>query len=236
MATAAIGHNMPPPIEGFRLHIEELFAEATNWLDGSGVQSEADAEGVAKLLDMARRAGKDADAQRAAEKRPHDDAAKRVQADWKPLLDRCELVSRTCKDALRPYLERQETEKRAMAEVARREAEEQAHAAREALATAGTDVSARADAEALLKGAGKAQAAAKRAANDKPQTTGGSRAVGLRSVWSATLADPSAALKHYRERRPGALKEWLQGQADFDVRSGLRAIPGFEIAETKVAV
>ncbi len=58
----------------------------------------------------------------------------------------------------------------------------------------------------------------------------------LRSVWTPTLTDPCAALKHYRERQPDELKAWLLSQAEKDVRAGARSIPGFEISETKKAV
>jgi hypothetical protein len=101
---------------------------------------------------------------------------------------------------------------------------------------AGTSLSARIGAEALVKAAGKAEKAASRAEKAKAHATGGDRAVTLRPVWNATLVDSVAALKHYRETQPGALKEWLLEQATKDVRGGQRSIPGFEITESKVAV
>jgi hypothetical protein len=242
MATAAatIGHNNPPeptPFESFDAHLSGLHEEAKLWLDGSGVQSEADAEGVSKLLDMLRTAAKDADRARAAEKKPHDDAAKAVQARWKPLLDRADLAASVCKQVLAPFLRKQEDEKRAAAEAARREAEEKAAAARAAIQAADlTDLAAREEAERLLKDASKADVAANRAEKDRAQAKGGARAVSLRSIWTPVLADSVAALKHYRATRPDELKDFLLIQAERDVRAGERDIPGFTITEERVAV
>jgi hypothetical protein len=84
------------------------------------------ADAVSKLLDMIRKAKKEADDFRAAEKKPHDDAAKAVQEKWKPLITRCDLAADAAKKALTPYLEAVEREKRAVAEAARKAADEQA--------------------------------------------------------------------------------------------------------------
>jgi hypothetical protein len=239
VASASIGHNNPPadPFDGFATHIADLLDEAQQHLDGGGVQSEEQAQGIAVLLDMLRTAKRDADAARAAEKKPHDDAAKAVQAKWKPIIDRADLAAGVCKKALAPWLEVQEAEKRAAAEAAKLEAEEKAAAARAALqAAAPTDLAAREEAEALVKEAARAERVANRADKDRAQAKGGSRAVGLRSVRVPELTDPVAALKHYREAQPDLLKAWLVDQAERDVRAGARTIPGFTISETKVAV
>jgi hypothetical protein len=65
---------------------------------------------------MLRKARKDADEARVAEKKPHDDAAKAVQAKWTPLLDKCELAETTAKKALAPYLIAKEAAQQAEAE------------------------------------------------------------------------------------------------------------------------
>ena len=61
------------------------------------------------------------------------------------------------------------------------------------------------------------------------------RAVSLRSRWIAVLSDSAAALRHYREHQPAALKAWLTEQAQRDVNAGARDIPGFTIDEERVA-
>ena len=136
---ATIGHNRPPeptPFDAFDAHLADLLETAKGFLDGEGVNTEAEATAVSRLLDDARRAGKDADLARAAEKKPHDDAAKGVQAKWKPLLERAELISSTAKRALQPWLTKLEGERQAARDAARAEAEAAAKAARDAAAAA----------------------------------------------------------------------------------------------------
>lgn len=239
-AVATRGHNNPPPespFEGFEVHISDLFAEATNFLDGGGVQTEGEAQAIAKLLDLARTASKDADKARAAEKKPHDDAAKAVQARWKPLLDRCDLITATCKKAMAPWLLKQEEVQRAAAAAARAEADARAAAAAEAVRAADvTDLAAREDAETLLKDARRAEADANRAEKARPQTAGGIRATTLRSYFTPVMTNPKDALTHYMAHRPDDLKAFLLGLAQAEVQAGFRSIPGFEITEERRVV
>ena len=91
-------------------------------------------------------------------------------------------------------------------------------------------------AEELVSDASKAQADAKRAANDKAQVVGDGRARGLRSYFTPMLADPKAALVHYVSTRPDDVKAFLLALAKTDVSNGARKIPGFDIVtERKVA-
>lgn len=234
------GHNNPPddsPFEAFTAHIGDLFEEAKNWLDGSGVNSDAEADAVSKLLEMLRTAAKDADKARAIEKKPHDDAAKAVQAKWKPLLDRADMAVSTCKRVLAPWLAKKEAEARAAAEAARKDAEEKARKAAEAMrSTTLDDLAAREQAEALLKDAKSAEAAANRAEKARPQASGDTRAVTLRTSYRPELANPSEALRHYVAHEPDAIKACLQSLAEADVRRGKRQIPGFLIHEEKTVV
>lgn len=225
-----------PPVEAMGMHIDDLYDEAKGILDGAGVKSDADAEMVAKLLDMTRQAKKDADAQRAAEKKPHDDAAAAVQASWKPLLAKCDLVTSTCKAALAPFLAAKESAQRAEAQRASEDAErarQAAIAARESVPVG--DLASQEYAETLLKEADDLAKAAARADKSKAHATGGTRAIGLRSYWTPELVDPVEALKHYKETQPEALKAWLLDQARRDVNAGARAIPGFTVNEERRA-
>src|SRR3546814_11143733 len=65
--------------------------------------------------------------------------------------------------------------------------------------------------------------------------SGGSRAIGLRTYYTAELVDPVAALKHYKQAQPEALKAWLLAQGQTDVSAGKRAIPGFAIKDDRRA-
>lgn len=225
-----------PPVQAMGMHIDDLYDEAKGILDGAGVKSDGDAEMVAKLLDMSRKARKDADEQRAVEKKPHDDAAKAVQAQWKPLLDKCDLIATTCKQALAPFLAAKEAAQRVEADRLAREAEEARQAALEARKSAPVDdLAAREEVERLDALANAAENQAGKASKVKAHAAGGTRAIGLRSYWIAELVDPTTALKHYRDTRPEDLKAWLSEQAQRDVHAGVRSIPGFAVSEERRA-
>src|SRR3546814_9883754 len=65
---------------------------------------------------------------------------------------------------------------------------------------------------------------AAKADKTKAHASGGSRAIGLRTYYTAELVDPVAALKHYKQAQPEALKAWLLDQGQKDVSAGKRAI------------
>lgn len=235
---ATIGHNNPPsPFDDAEAQIMGLFDEAKNWLDGSGVTSEADANGVSKLLDMIRKARKSADEARVEEKRPHDEAAKDVQEKYKPLLTRADLAADAAKAALKPWLEKLEDEKRAKAEAARKEADEKARLAQEAIRSAPvTDLAAREEAETMLRDAKKAEATAHRAENDKAHAKGGARAVTLRTTYRPVLSNGVEAARHYWTARREECEAFFLSLAEKDVRAGKHTIPGFNVIEEKAAV
>lgn len=219
----------------FAEEVEDLLLEARNYLDGEPIANEEQANAVSSLLNRLRRVSNDADDARKAEKKPHDDAAKEVQAKWRPIIDKADLAVSTAKHALAPWLQQVEEKQRREAEIARLEADRLAQIAREAHAEASGNLTATEDAERLLKAADGAQKHAARAEKAKPLATGGERAIGLVDRFWPVLTDPVEALKHYRTADPDALKEWLLEQARADVRSGVRAIPGFEIEHERIA-
>lgn len=240
IAAAGIGHNSPPEptaFDAFQAHINDLMDIATGLMDGEPITSERQAEEIASLLDDLRRAKKDADAARADEKKPHDDAAKAVQSKWKPLLDRCDIAATTAKNHLAPWLMAKEAAQQAEAERKRKEAEALAiEAAKAARSAAANDLASREDAARVFKLADAANKAAHKAEKARANTAGGSRAVALRSYFTATLTDPVEALRHYKATRPDALKAFLQECAQTDVLNGARSIPGFTILEERKAV
>jgi hypothetical protein len=223
------------PATLFKEEVDDLLLEARNYLDGDPIANEQQAEAVSSLLNRLRRVSKDADAARATEKKPHDDAAKAVQAKWKPLIDKADLAATTAKQALAPWLQQVEEKQRAEAEAARIEADRLAQVAREAREGASGNLEAAEDAERLLKVAAGAEKFAAQADRARPLATGGERAIGLVDKFTPELTDSCAALKHYREHQPDALKAWLLDQAEKDVRAGSRTIPGFTIHHERVA-
>lgn len=244
---AVTGHNKAPeptPFDRSREEISDLFDEAKNWLDGEGVQSQADADGVSLLLDKIRKAAKLADDRRKDENKPFDDGKAAVQAKYAPLIadtkgerGKTVLASEACKKALAPYLARLEAEKARVAAEARRKADEEREAAERAVREArASDLAAQEAAEAQLRQAKASETAAKRAENDKAHAKGGARAVTLRSTWSAELTDMRQAAQHYWKARPEEFAGFLKGLAKQDIGFGKREIPGFSVIETKVAV
>ena len=237
-APATIGHNAPPdPFTLITESIEDLLLEANNFLDGKEIENEEQEAAVASILTRLRREANAADDQRKAEKKPHDDAGKAVQAKWQPLLQKADLAVAAAKNALTSFLRKKDEAQRAAAQAAIEEARRLAEVAAQTASVANPQsLSDQTALKARQENAAAALKAAEKLAKARPQAKGGERAVGLRSVWTAALIDPAAALKHYREHRPGELKLWLQEQGDADVRAGRRDIPGFIIAEDKVAV
>lgn len=219
-----LGHNQPPPLEAFGLQIEDLFSLVSG-STASPVETDEQEAALDALLDDVRRTRKDADAQRAAEKKPHDDAAKAVQQAWKPLIDKCDAAADALKARLTPFREARRRAKDEAARKAREEAEARKTAAREAL-KASDDLEARFAAEAELKAATKLTAAANRLARE---TTG------LRTYWEAEVTDRNAALLYLIQRSPGRFDALIQQLADEAARGDRGAIPGVIFHERKKA-
>lgn len=233
---AVIGDNMPAdPFEAMSIHIDALFETAQGFLDGEPIADQNTADTVSLLIDEARKAAKDAEAMRKVEAKPFDDGKAAVQTKWKPVLSRLDLVADTAKKALVPFLAAKEAERIERERLARIEADRLAAEARAKFAAASTDLTARQAAETALKDADKALKDANRIGKEKAHASGGGRAIGLRSYWVPSLVDPKEALRHYMMAQPDALKEWLLDQAEKDVLSGSRTIPGFTISEERRA-
>lgn len=235
-ALATIGHNNPPdPFGAIKAHIDDLYAEAKNWLDGDPITTQAQADEVGRLLDMIREAEKTADDARKQENEPFDIGKAAVQAKYAPLIadtkavrGKTVLASEACKAALAPWRQEQERIKREAAEAARREAEEKARIAAEASRMADTaDLEARERADAAIRDADAAAKLANRA--DKAATTG----TGLRSYWTPKMVDPVAAARWAWADHRAACEEFFLSLASADVRAGKRTIAGFEIIEER---
>jgi hypothetical protein len=211
--------------------------EARNWLDGQGVQTQTEADGVSRLLDDLRKAYKAADAARKEEARPFDEGKAEVQARYNPILKAAETGADACKKALAPYLQKLETEKQAQAEAKRREAEEAAAKAAEAARLAdAANLEQREAALALVAKAEEAERAAKAAEQSKAHAKGGERAAGLRSYFKPVLTDGQLALAHYWRTNRAALEAFALDLATKDVQAGKRQIPGFDVIEERRVV
>jgi len=218
----AIGGNNPPPFEAHSIHIEDLFGLVSDSTAGGEVTNDDQDAALDALLDDFRKARKAADAERAAEKKPHDDAAKAVQAQWKPLLDRCDMAVDEIKRLLTPYRAAKQAAKDEAARKAREEAEAIQRAAQEALRQS-DDLESRFTAEAELKQAQKLTAAANRIDRE---------ATGLRTRQVAIVTDHKKLLQHIMQTDPAPLKEWLEAYAQRALPSRL---PGVEVTTERKA-
>jgi hypothetical protein len=234
--TALLKNAPAEPAALFAEEVDDLMLEARNWLDGEPITNEQQAEAVSSLLNRLRRVAKDADEARKVEKKPHDDAAKSVQAKWTPIISKAELAASTAKQALAPYLRAIEDQQRAEAEAARKEAERLAEIARAAHQQASGNLEASEGAERLLKAAAAAEKDAVRAGKAKAHAAGGERAVGLRSYYTAEVVDPVMFGKWAWEHRRDQYVQFLHELAEREARLGIREIPGLKITEERKAV
>lgn len=221
----AIGDNNPPPDAAFGLHIDDLFSLLSDTLAGGEVANDAQEAAIDELLDQFRAAAKDADKERAAEKKPFDDAAKAVQAKWKPIIDKADRGAQACKEALTPYRTAKQCAKDEAARKAREEAEAKEAEARKALQQS-DDLEAKYAAEKELETAAKLKAVANKI--DRSAT-------GLRTYWEAEITDRKAALLHYLNRSPDRFEALIQQMADEDARGARAPVPGVVFHERKKA-
>ncbi|NIA72449.1 hypothetical protein HBA54_28070 [Pelagibius litoralis] len=248
-ARATIGGNNPPeplPFEAISQRIDGLYDEAKNWLDGDPVTSQEMADGLNLLIDMIRKAEKEADELRKAENKPYDDGKAEVQARYAPLIGKTKAVKgktvlalESAKKALTPWLEKLEAEKREAEAKAQAEAEAKRRAAEEAFkASQVTDLAAREEAERLNEVANKAEIAARVAAKDKARAKGGAgRATTLRTYYRHELTDPTEfarwAWQHCQHEMYGFLNDLAKRMVDGNPH---RELPGVKIHEEKKAV
>jgi hypothetical protein len=235
-----IGHNNPPksPYEAAKERIEELYAEAGNWLDGEPIASQEQADEIQKLMRAIQEAEKVAEAARKVEAQPFDDGKAEVQARYNPLIQKDKGMTaravQACKSALAPWLKKLDDEQRAAAEKARKEAEEKRLAALEAMRQRdAASLAEREAAEALVAEAKKAEAAAAKAENARPLAKGAGRAASLRTYYTATVTDYKAFARHLWTTHPETFEPFLDEIASRMASAGSRELPGVSITEEK---
>lgn len=203
-----IGHNNPPPFEAFSMALDDAYVTAKDFLDGAPVENQGQADAIGRIVSEAKKIRKDADAARADEKRPHDEAAKAVQAKWKPLLERADTIIEAAQRPLTTYLAKLAAQQAEAERLARAEAERKAQEAIAATRSAESmdDLE---RAHALEKEADKAAKDANRAGRAKAHVAGLDRAIGLRSYKVATVTDRRAALNWIARHDPAALEAFV---------------------------
>ena len=216
-----IGHNLPPA-EKHAQAIDELFELVSDSTSGGQVTTDEQDAALDSLLDDIRKARKAADADRVAEKKPHDEAGKAVQAAYKPVLDKADTAMAEIKRLLTPYRTAKQRAKDEAARKAREEAEAKERAAREALETS-DDLTERFEAESQLAQAKKLTSVA-----NKIDRT----ATGLRSRQVAVVTDRRALLEYVMRNDADTLTAWL---SDYAQRALPSQLPGVTIEREQVA-
>lgn len=229
--TAKIGDNNPPEAIGafdaMAKHIDDLVDLAASCLTGEPIITQPQADAVDELLEDIKKAYKAADACRDAEKRPHLEAGRAVDALWKPLLNKADIAKKTAQDALTPYRLAQQAIRESEAQKKREEAAAlEAEAQRAFAASQVTDLDARIAADALLEEARKSTAAANRVEK---------AATGLRTSWTGHVTDYGAAISWLKTHRAADLKAAVDELIRREINTGARVITGVVIETIKKA-
>lgn len=262
---AVVGDNQPPEEPEVKLtgraaidvHVSDLLTEAANWADGVAIENDGQAAEVGRLHRSLQHAAELVKDNATTEKKPHNDAITEIQA-WNngyvakglkgtPDGSLTKAIAATGRLST-AWLTKQEDERQARAKAA---ADAALAAAREANtlreeAKVTTDLAIMDQAEDALAGAKALLREADGVAKERVRVDAGAgvRAVGLRSIWHAEIAESpdswALAYGHYKQD-PAFMSEFkalIQRWADRDARieaHRLAGVPGFHFREEKVA-
>lgn len=242
---AVIGANGGPELTAFeaiRINILDLYEESKQWLDGTPVETQEQADAINTLKARIKDASKAAEAARVTEVDPLRKQVDAIQERYNELIGNNKSVTglavkaeKACNDALRPYLLELDRQNQEAARLAREEAERKQQEALEAMRQRdAANLQQREDAERLVQEAKAAETAARAAERGKAHAKGDGRATGLRTVYRAVITDRKLAAAWVWVDHNEELMSFVQDLADKAVRAGKRQISGFEIVEEKV--
>lgn len=212
--------------------VRDYAATALAWLRKHGIKDETGKNTVAnmrqKLLDLRKRA----DTERVAEKQPHLDASRDVDAKYKPIIDDANDAANELRDALTVYMRDEEKRLQSEAE-AKRKAEqkriddENARIAAERAQLMESD-------PALALSSPEPERLAPPPVEQVRVQAGGQRGrrTGLRTVTKFVLTDYAAALAHCKDHP--AIREAVEKVCCAQAKAGA-VVPGVEAREEKVA-
>lgn len=237
-ASASIGHNRPPPYdpEQYARLVEDarnFAAAAGEWLDLKVIATDEEAQYLADYIAGARKKLRDVEAWRVDAKRPHDEAAKAVQAAAAVPVETLDASIRRALALITEWQKKKRAEEEERQRVARAAAERQRQEAERLAreAAARNDVSGEVEAALAAK---QAEAAAKAAERIDTRAAVGSasgagRTIALVTIKTARMTDLRRAVLHYAQHPQ--LRELLEQLATADCRArGFTGdIPGFEI-------
>lgn len=194
--------------EGLKDRIEDLVRDAEALITAGAANDQNAADRASDLANRLGELHKKADTSRAAEKKPHDEAAKAVQAKWLPIMSAAEVFKRIKSAVITPFLVAEDQKRRATEAEARKIAEQ--------AAKAGQPIP---EPPAMRQTGPKAGAA-------------GRRSVALRTVKVVTITDRAAVLAFFVDNQ--MISETLQTLADKATRAGV-AVPGVTVTEEQRA-
>ena len=222
-----IGANNPPK-DVFQT-IDDLYVEAAAWIDGTDIETDAQAEGLGAIMDLLRAAGKACDAEREEKVAPLNKAKAEIQALYKPALDNVDRALKAAKVARDKWLKKKQSILDEQALQARIEADRVRREALEAMQASRGDIVAREVAEAVLEEAKRAEHKAIALAKATPAAIGGRKTVS--KTFEYVLVNSAAAAaycwKHHRKEMEAAILDLVRK----DLRYGNMEIIGVEKRE-----
>jgi len=120
---AEIGHNSPPDAElAIDDQIKDIMGQAEAWLEKNKITSQEQADKAAGFSQKLSQLSKDAEKKRKAEKQPHLDAGKAIDAKYKAIVDLPKNTIAALKAAITPFLIAEQEKKEEAARKERAEA------------------------------------------------------------------------------------------------------------------
>lgn len=243
---ALMGGNNPPPYnpetyQKFSDGLDRFNVAAKVWQDIDEVKDEDQAEKLNDFLTGAKLLKSQIEKARVADKKPHFDAGKAVDAAYKSLDATLQKVDDAIRPKLGQYMEnKRQAQLKIKAEEERVAKEAAAEAERKVAAAEADkiDIRAQQEAEDAVEKAEKAEKAAKKQVKTNVgSATGGGRTASYRPYRSAKIVAIAQVFIHYKERPE--VHDLLKRLADADIRSAAiddSKIPGIKIVETQKAV
>lgn len=224
-----VGHNNPPnDFEELSNQIQEAIAQAENWLKDREITTTQDADKAAGFQQKLAALSKQADKERTAEKKPHLDAGRAVDAAYKPLIDNPKGTIANLKAALTTFLRAEQKRKdeearKAQIEAAKKIAEAEkikADEEKKNLTAREEKIIREAETATIEQAPVKVSAGA---------TTG--RKVSLRKVTKGKITDYEKLLMALRDREE--MKTLVQSLANRAAKAGVE-LDGMKIIEEQV--
>lgn len=228
---APIGDNRTP-FDEIRDTIEDLYEQAEGWLEAGPVETQGQADAISKLVGMLQEAQSKADALRTEEVKPFNEGNAAVQERYAPLIAKTKSVTgktvmaiEACRRACAPFLAKIQAENEAKATAARKAADDAIAKAKAAIQTS-KSLGDYERADMVIKAAELAQKVSAVASKAKATATGGNRAMGLRTVYTAVITDPEQFASYCWTNHYAELLEAMQVIADRRVKVLKGNLPG----------